>query len=426
MRIQVIFGVLLIYTHVVMGSQFQDHEGLNCNNQWSLITSLIMITMITSLILTYRKTQSSPPTPRLPRWQFVNDNKTMILTSAERSDSETYTLYIFDGEGRSKGSYTLQVNIEAQVSSVKVSYNCLPLGMRVRCSSDGDNLHFSWTSDFNAFPQLENKNNTVTLEEDHQGKVTCHVENHVSRDHDTVEFHQCSGSLFQDHVVCRFNQSDQCYVAVGQRLQLLMPSEDWFDLKNTGLILRYRTKESSSPTPLLSRWQFVNDNKTMILTSAERNDSGTYTLDIFDGDGTNKGSYTLQVNIEARVSSVKLSYSYLFSDVRKVFCSADGDNLHFSWTSESITRLEDDNKTLVLDKMHNEKVTCHVKNHVNRDYNSIELPKFTSLTVFVFMWVFEVIILMSALVGTLYIYPRIYRKMRTPERPGSSVTLDKD
>ncbi|KAK3520346.1 hypothetical protein QTP70_023846, partial [Hemibagrus guttatus] len=154
-----------------------------------------------------------------------------------------------------------------QVSSVNVSYSCLTHGVvKVNCSADGDNLHFSWTSDFNALPQLENGTSTVILEQDHQGKVTCHVENHISRDNNSVDLHQCP----------------------------------------------------------------------------------------------------------ARVSSVNLSYSCFFSEVRKVYCSADGDNLRFRWTSDSITRLEDDNKTLVLDKKHGE-VTCHVENHVSSDHNSFEL-----------------------------------------------------
>ncbi|XP_060748601.1 uncharacterized protein LOC132861207 [Tachysurus vachellii] len=417
-----------IELHQCPGSLFQDHvcrfnqikpcyvavgQRLHLQMPWEDGFDL----KTTSLILRYRKTQSSPPTPRLPRWQFVNDNKTMILTSAERSDSGTYTLNIFDVDGRSKGSSTLQVNIEAQVSSVKVTYSCLSSGvMKVNCSADGDNLHFSWTSDFNTLPQLENGTSTVTLEQDHQGNITCHVENHVSRDHDTAELHQCPGSLFQDHV-CRFNQIKPCYVAVGQRLYLQMPWEDGFDLKTTSFNLTYRKPQSSkTPTPRLPRWQFVNDNKTMILTSAERNDSGTYTLNIFDVDGRSKGSSTLQVNIEAQVSSVKLSYSCLFFKVRKVFCSADGDNLHFSWTSALNTRLEDDNKTLVLDKIHNNNVTCHVENHISRVHNSINLLTCIDfMIVFVLVWLFEVIILLSVLVGTLYIYPRIYRKQRTPE-----------
>ncbi|XP_047657165.1 uncharacterized protein LOC113659133 isoform X6 [Tachysurus fulvidraco] len=386
---QIIFGILLTFTGAALGSLFQDHVvcRFNQSNQcYVAVGQRLHLQMpledgfdlkTTSLILRYRKNQSSPtPTPRLPRWQFVNDNKTMILTSAERNDSGTYTLNIFDVDGRSKGNSTLQVNIEAQVSSVKVSYNCLFSGvMKVTCSADGDNLHFSWTSDFKTLPQLENGTSTVTLEQHHQGNITCHVENHVSRHHDTAELHQCPGSQFQDHVVCRFNQSNQCYVAVGQRLHLQMPLEDGFDLQTTSLILRYRKTQNSPPTPRLPRWQFINDTKTMILTSAERNDSGTYTLNIIDVDGRSKGSYTLQVNIEAQVSSVKLSYSCLSSGVMKVTCSADGDNLHFSWTSDfnTLPQLENGTSTITLEQDHQGNITCHVENNVNRHHDTAEL-----------------------------------------------------
>ncbi|KAF5888865.1 carcinoembryonic antigen-related cell adhesion molecule 5-like isoform X1, partial [Clarias magur] len=67
---------------------------------------------ITRIILKYRKTQSNPPTPNIPGWQFVNDNKTLIITSAERSNSGTYTLDTFDVNGTRKGNYSLQLNIE--------------------------------------------------------------------------------------------------------------------------------------------------------------------------------------------------------------------------------------------------------------------------------------------------------------------------
>ncbi|KAM9456955.1 uncharacterized protein Hap1MRO34_018281 isoform 2-T2 [Clarias gariepinus] len=150
-------------------------------------------TFTTRLLLKYRKFQSNPPTPNIPGWQFVNENKTLTLTSAERKDSGTYTLETFDASGTNKGSYTLQLNIEAQVSSVKVSYNCSSPGvMTVFCLADGNNISFSWISDLNTLPQLENRNSTLILNKDHRGKVTCSVENHVSRDHVTTELHPCS------------------------------------------------------------------------------------------------------------------------------------------------------------------------------------------------------------------------------------------
>ncbi|KAG7335266.1 hypothetical protein KOW79_001862 [Hemibagrus wyckioides] len=221
------------------------------------------------------------------------------------------------------------------------------------------------------------------------------------------------GLLFQDPAVCRFTQRNQCYVAVGQQLHLQMPQEDVFDLKLTSLILRYRKTQSSPPTPRLPRWKFVNDNKTMILTSAERSDSGTYTLNIYDVDGKDKSSSTLQVNIEAPVSSVKVSYSCLPTGVMKVNCSADGDNLRFNWNSDfnALPQLKNGSSTVILEQDHQGKVTCHVENHVSRDHNTTELHQCPdSMIVFVSVWLFEVIILVSVLVGTLHIYPRIYRK----------------
>ncbi|KAF5896124.1 carcinoembryonic antigen-related cell adhesion molecule 5-like isoform X1 [Clarias magur] len=111
--------------------------------------------------------------------------------------------------------------------------------------------------------------------------------------------------LFQDPVVCRFTESNnQCSVALGQQRHLQIPLVDGFNLRFTDKtftdrnILKYRKTQSNPPTPNIPGWQFVNDNKTLILTSAERNNSGTYTVEIFDADGKSKGNSTLQLNIE--------------------------------------------------------------------------------------------------------------------------------
>ncbi|XP_060758485.1 uncharacterized protein LOC132869169 isoform X2 [Neoarius graeffei] len=187
------------------------------------------------------------------------------------------------------------------------------------------------------------------------------------------------GLLFQDPVVCRFTETKQCYVALRQQLHLQMPLEERLDLQfkseTSGAlrILTYRKRDSLPPKPLLPRWQFVKDNKTMILSHAERSDSGKYTLSTFDAKGTTKGEYNLQLIIEAEVTSVKVSDSCLFPAVRKVYCFASGDSLLFKWTSASATQLENGNRTLILEKTQNENVTCHVENHVSRAYSSIQL-----------------------------------------------------
>ncbi|KAK3519813.1 hypothetical protein QTP70_006490, partial [Hemibagrus guttatus] len=276
----------------------------------------------------------------------------MILTSAERSDSGTYTtLTILNVDQRSKGSYSLQVTIEAQVSSVKLSYSCLPTGvMKVNCSADGDNLHFSWSSDFNALPQLENGTSTVILEQDHQGKVTCHVENHISRDNNSVDLHQCPAQ------VSSVNVSYSCLTHGVVKVNCSADGDN----------LHFSWTSDFNALP-----QLENGTSTVIL---EQDHQGKVTCHVENHISRDNNSVDLH-QCPAQVSSVNVSYSCLTHGVVKVNCSADGDNLHFSWTSDfnALPQLENGTSTVILEQDHQGKVTCHVKNHISRDNNSVDL-----------------------------------------------------
>ncbi|XP_053544428.1 uncharacterized protein LOC108277599 isoform X3 [Ictalurus punctatus] len=238
-----------------------------------------------------------------------------------------------------------------------------------------------------------------------------------------------SGLLFQDHVVCRFNESSQCHVALGQRLHLQIPLEDGIEVKitdktsTTRFILKYRKTQSNPPKPDDPRWQFVKDDKTMILTSAERSDSGTYTLDTFDANGNNKGIYTLQLNTEAEVSSVKMWYSCLSPGVMKVYCSADGDNLHFNWTSDLNTfpQLENGSSTVVLSKDHHGNVTCHVENHVSRDHNTTELHPCPEITLIILSSVCVLLIMISILAFYMYKKKQGRKNKEAPSQDGMEI-----
>ncbi|KAL6475947.1 hypothetical protein MHYP_G00144460 [Metynnis hypsauchen] len=76
----------------------------------------------------------------------------------------------------------------AAVSSVEVTDSCFSSKKRrVSCSSDGDSLHFSWT--LSEIAKVADGNKTLLL--DTVGNVTCHVKNHVSRGHKTIELQKC-------------------------------------------------------------------------------------------------------------------------------------------------------------------------------------------------------------------------------------------
>ncbi|XP_036446463.1 uncharacterized protein LOC118821835 [Colossoma macropomum] len=144
-----------------------------------------------------------------PRWQFVTDNRTMIISSAEKRDSGKYILDTFDSS-RSRVTYFLQLIIE--------------------------------------------------------------------------------GLLFMNPV-CRFTQNDPCYGAEGRPLYLQLESQDQLDLKKSFSgtssvpILRFKNQRTTKYHLDDPRWQFVTDNRTMIISSAEKRDSGRYILDTFDSDG---------------------------------------------------------------------------------------------------------------------------------------------
>ncbi|XP_072549549.1 uncharacterized protein [Salminus brasiliensis] len=190
---------------------------------------------------------------------------------------------------------------------------------------------------------------------------------------------------------CISNQPCLFYGALGRPLYLQLPSESQLTLKknssgNTSdpiLTFKNQTIRQNPPDP---RWQFVTENRTMIISRAEKNHSGNYSLDTFDSGGTYRGKYQFQLIIEAEVSSVKITYSCWSSVNRRVSCSSNGDQLSFSWTlnvSPHEHQLTDGNRTLLLDKGSTGTISCSVKNHVSRGSQTIDLqecPDSTTVT----------------------------------------------
>ncbi|XP_035380118.1 uncharacterized protein LOC113587931 [Electrophorus electricus] len=177
--------------------------------------------------------------------------------------------------------------------------------------------------------------------------------------------------------IYRFNQNLTCYGTLGETLHLeLVPEDEIILNNNTSIILKYKKQNITTNRLDQPRWQFIADNRTIIITRTEKKDSGRYTLDTFDAKGTIKGKYHLQLNIEAAVSSVVVKDNCFSSERRTVSCSSEGDQLHFNWTLSGtrITHLLDDGiKTLLLEKEYDGNVTCHVKNNVSHGQSSILL-----------------------------------------------------
>ncbi|CAI5652045.1 unnamed protein product [Oreochromis niloticus] len=118
---------------------------------------------------------------------FIPTNATFRINNLNRNDSGNYTLQTFDSNGRSSGVWTLQLFIQAPVSSVLLVSECLSQGeMRVSCSSEGgDSPQYSWTLDGRTLTDAEllsgnNKTNNITLKQHVSGHLACSVRNNVS------------------------------------------------------------------------------------------------------------------------------------------------------------------------------------------------------------------------------------------------------
>ncbi|KAL1262314.1 hypothetical protein QQF64_007579 [Cirrhinus molitorella] len=140
-------------------------------------------------------------------------NGILVINHVIREDSGNYRLTLSDG---TEISTDLHLNVEAPIGSVEVSIICSSSGvMRVSCSSEGDQLLYSWT--LNGDPLMDG-DSSIDLDEKTDGNISCSVKNHVSDSQKTIRVKPCPG-LDQ---FCRFDRSDPCYAALGHKLNLLM------------------------------------------------------------------------------------------------------------------------------------------------------------------------------------------------------------
>ncbi|KTF90657.1 hypothetical protein cypCar_00041810 [Cyprinus carpio] len=117
-------------------------------------------------------------------------NGTLIINRVIRADSGNYRLTLNHRSDGTETSTDLQVNVEAPVGSVEVSISCSSSGaMRASCSSEGDQLLYSWT--LNGDPLMDG-NSSIDLHEGTDGNITCSVKNHVSHGQTTISLKPCS------------------------------------------------------------------------------------------------------------------------------------------------------------------------------------------------------------------------------------------
>ncbi|XP_016525039.1 carcinoembryonic antigen-related cell adhesion molecule 2-like [Poecilia formosa] len=121
------------------------------------------------------------------RLNFIPSNGTLIITNLSRIDSGAYTLETFDSNGKTEEKKTLQLNVEAPVSSAQLVSQCLSQGqINVSCLSEGgDSPQYSWTLDGHSLRDSElfsgnSETNIIVLRQNISGRLVCSVRNQVS------------------------------------------------------------------------------------------------------------------------------------------------------------------------------------------------------------------------------------------------------
>ncbi|XP_050957231.1 uncharacterized protein LOC127158122 isoform X3 [Labeo rohita] len=212
---------------------------------------------------------------------------------------------------------------------------------------------------------------------------------------------------------CWFDQSDPCYAALGDKLNLLMV----LDTSKYDLKIQKRIKNNTKDDQVcrvkygrIKDCDFLNNraevtviNETLMIKRVIRADSGNYRLGLSHSDGT-ETSRDLQVIVEAPIGSVEVSIICSSSGVMRASCSSEGDQLLYSWTLNG-DPLMNGNSSIELNEETEGNISYSVKNHVSHGQKTIRLVCPTVSVVFVLVWCFQLMVLLG-LLGGFHIYMR--------------------
>ncbi|KAM4586737.1 pregnancy-specific glycoprotein 22-like isoform 2-T2 [Fundulus diaphanus] len=121
------------------------------------------------------------------RFPFFSSNGTVRINNLSRNHSGEYKLEIHDKNGTLSAQRTLQLFVQAPVSSVQLVSECVSQGkIKVSCLSEGgDSPQYDWTLDGHTLTDSElfsrnNETNIIFLRRNISGRLVCSVRNKVS------------------------------------------------------------------------------------------------------------------------------------------------------------------------------------------------------------------------------------------------------
>ncbi|XP_037117800.1 uncharacterized protein LOC119128979 isoform X2 [Syngnathus acus] len=310
------------------------------------------------------------------RFSFTPNNGRMKIENLMRNDSGNYTLCIFGEKGEELQFRTLQLFIEDPVISVHLVSKCQFQGKQpVTClPKGGDNLQYSWS--LNKKPLQDSdllsgdvQANNITLKPSISGQLVCSVKNNVSEIRKEVVV-PCG----MDTPCDGRREGTLCYGPLGGEIVFSLVDKDTFGFnwyKETVTLVNVR--QNQIKFTFSKRFSFTPNNGRLKIEDLMRNDSGNYTLSIFDKSGAELGSRTLQLFIEDPVISVHLVSKCQFQGKQPVTClPKGGDNLQYSWSLNKKPLQDSDllpgdvqANNIILKPSISGQLVCSVKNNVS-------------------------------------------------------------
>ncbi|XP_014846714.1 PREDICTED: uncharacterized protein LOC106920302 [Poecilia mexicana] len=358
----------------LMDETSEKHR-FNLNKEASVTNESNQIILIVKSNVIISNTMSS-------RSVFILNNGTFKINNLSRSDGGKYTLEIFGSDRKRKENRTLQLHVQAPVSSVRMISECVAQLLKVSCLSEGgDSPQYSWF--LNGQPtgdtEIVNRNpvnNIIILKQNMSGYLTCSVWNKISRVSEERRISLCEDKTHETQCSIQEDKA-KCYGALGGAVVIQLmnntsqtPKYEW---KNkTSTILRGRWN-NFAPNDIEGRNIFIPLYGTFSIMNLCRADSGSYTLETFDSDGRKIEEKNLQLIVEAPVSSIKLVPECLSQGQMKVSCHPDaGDSLQYNWTLDGRTLTDSElfsgsNETdvIVLRQNISGRLVCSVWNRIS-------------------------------------------------------------
>ncbi|KAM9377234.1 peroxidasin homolog isoform 1-T3 [Pholidichthys leucotaenia] len=355
---------------------------------------------------------------------FIPSDGTLRINNLSRSDGGEYVLEAYK-HGKRFLIQSLQLSIQAPVSSVWLTSKCLSEGeMRVSCSSQGgDSPQYSWTLDGRALTDDEllygnNEAEIITLKQNVVGRLRCSVRNTVSDVTNSTMISSCgftninctsvSGThtpqwVHQDNIIlctgttpppvtrntvgmdtCDGRQNGaQCYGALGgtvviQLMDNALEIERYTWRKNKTQILRVRNNMVVFNL-IEDRAVFIPSDGTLRINNLSRSDGGEYVLEAYK-HGKRFLIQSLQLSIQAPVSSVWLTSKCLSEGEMRVSCSSQGgDSPQYSWTLDGRALTDEllygNNEAEIITLKQNVvgRLRCSVRNTVSDVTNSMTI-----------------------------------------------------